>query len=52
MPPRRGRSPNRSSTSSSKRCGSAALIVETGVFGADMHVALVNDGPVTVMLEI
>jgi D-aminoacyl-tRNA deacylase len=25
--------------------------VETGVFGADMQVALVNDGPVTVMLE-
>jgi D-tyrosyl-tRNA(Tyr) deacylase len=26
--------------------------VETGVFGAHMQVALVNDGPVTVMLEI
>lgn len=26
--------------------------VETGVFGADMQVALVNDGPITVMLEI
>lgn len=26
--------------------------VETGVFGAHMDVALVNDGPVTVMLEI
>jgi D-aminoacyl-tRNA deacylase len=25
--------------------------VETGVFGADMQVALVNDGPVTVMLD-
>ena len=25
--------------------------VETGVFGAHMHVALVNDGPVTLMLE-
>ena len=25
--------------------------VETGVFGADMQVALVNDGPVTVLLE-
>lgn len=25
--------------------------VETGVFGADMQVALVNDGPVTLMLE-
>jgi D-tyrosyl-tRNA(Tyr) deacylase len=26
--------------------------VETGVFGADMKVELVNDGPVTVLLEI
>ena len=26
--------------------------VATGVFGADMAVALVNDGPVTVMLEL
>ena len=26
--------------------------VETGVFGADMKVSLVNDGPVTVLLEL
>lgn len=26
--------------------------VETGVFGADMKVALVNDGPVTIILEL
>jgi D-tyrosyl-tRNA(Tyr) deacylase len=26
--------------------------VETGVFGADMRVELVNDGPVTLMLEV
>ena len=26
--------------------------VETGVYGADMKVALVNDGPVTVQLEL
>ena len=26
--------------------------VETGVFGADMQVALVNDGPVTITLEV
>ena len=26
--------------------------VETGVFGADMSVELVNDGPVTVLLEL
>ena len=25
--------------------------VETGIFGADMQVSLVNDGPVTIMLE-
>lgn len=27
------------------------LHVETGIFGADMKVALVNDGPVTIVLE-
>jgi D-tyrosyl-tRNA(Tyr) deacylase len=27
------------------------ITVETGVFGANMQVALVNDGPVTVILE-
>jgi D-aminoacyl-tRNA deacylase len=27
-------------------------VVETGVFGADMRVELVNDGPVTVLLEL
>ena len=27
------------------------LPVQTGLFGADMHVELVNDGPVTLMLE-
>lgn len=26
--------------------------VETGIFGADMEVALVNDGPITVILEM
>lgn len=30
----------------------AGLPVETGVFGAHMHVELENDGPVTVMLEL
>ena len=25
--------------------------VETGIFGADMEVSLVNDGPITIMLE-
>ena len=28
-----------------------ALPVQTGEFGAEMHVELVNDGPVTLMLE-
>lgn len=27
-------------------------VVETGVFGADMKVSLVNDGPFTVLLEV
>jgi len=26
--------------------------VQTGVFGADMKVSLVNDGPVTIILEL
>ena len=25
--------------------------VETGIFGAEMKVELINDGPVTIMLE-
>ncbi|MFO1121812.1 MAG: D-aminoacyl-tRNA deacylase [Hyphomicrobiales bacterium] len=29
----------------------AGLTVETGVFGADMKVSLVNDGPVTIWLD-
>ena len=31
---------------------SSGLKVETGIFGADMKVSLVNDGPVTFLLEI
>ncbi len=31
--------------------GEKGIKVETGVFGADMKVELLNDGPVTVMLE-
>jgi D-tyrosyl-tRNA(Tyr) deacylase len=30
----------------------SGLTVETGEFGADMKVSLVNDGPVTILLEI
>ena len=29
----------------------AALPVETGEFGADMQVSLINDGPVTILLD-
>ncbi len=32
-------------------CKGEGLKVETGVFGAEMEVLIVNDGPVTVMLE-
>lgn len=30
---------------------SSGLLIQTGSFGADMKVSLVNDGPVTVMLD-
>ncbi len=30
----------------------SGLKVETGIFGADMKVSLINDGPVTVALEL
>ena len=33
------------------RCRASGLPVATGVFGADMQVALVNDGPVTIGLD-
>ena len=29
----------------------AGIMVETGIFGAAMKVSLINDGPVTLMLE-
>ena len=32
-------------------CRNAGFLVETGEFGADMQVASVNDGPVTILLE-
>ena len=34
-----------------EECKKQVRIVETGVFGADMNVGLVNDGPVTIILE-
>lgn len=33
-------------------CRSRGFVVETGVFGADMQVESVNDGPVTICFEI
>lgn len=34
-----------------KKLNDAGVHTETGIFGADMHVSLINDGPVTIMLE-
>ena len=34
-----------------KKCQSEGIKVQKGVFGADMKVNLLNDGPVTIMLE-
>ncbi len=34
-----------------KKLREQGIIVETGVFGADMKVSITNDGPVTIMLE-
>lgn len=34
-----------------KKLREQGIIVETGVFGADMKVNITNDGPVTIMLE-
>ena len=59
---RKGRRPSWSAAAPGRVAGSLvdALVaslrdrgaqVETGVFGADMAVSLVNDGPVTVLLE-
>ncbi len=33
------------------QCRRSIPVVETGVFGADMKVSLVNDGPFTIMLD-
>ena len=34
-----------------ERCRKEVKNVETGIFGVDMKVSLLNDGPVTIMLE-
>ena len=34
-----------------KECNKEIDVVQTGIFGAHMEVALINDGPFTVVLE-
>lgn len=34
-----------------QKCKDSNINVQTGLFGADMKVTLLNDGPVTIMLE-
>ena len=34
-----------------KKCEQEVIHVEKGIFGADMKVSLINDGPVTIILE-
>ena len=34
-----------------QQCKASGLPVETGTFGADMQVSLVNDGPVTIWMD-
>ena len=34
-----------------EECRKQISVVETGVFGADMKVSLLNDGPVTIIIE-
>ena len=50
-PPHRARSPSRCTTRSAPSWPTLGAHVERGVFGADMRVESVNDGPFTVLLE-
>ena len=34
-----------------KKCRESGFVTETGIFGADMKVRLVNDGPFTIVLD-
>lgn len=34
-----------------KKCEAENIHVEKGIFGADMKVSLINDGPVTILME-
>ena len=49
--PRRPSSPNGSTSGSRRRCASLGVEVATGLFGAEMAVELVNDGPFTIWLD-
>ena len=49
--PRRPRSRSRSTNASVTRSRTRASASRTGVFGARMEVSLVNDGPVTIVLD-
>ena len=45
-------SPSRCTNTSVDALRAEVCHVETGVFGARMEVALVNDGPVTIVLDV
>ena len=34
-----------------KKCAEKDIVVQKGIFGADMKVSLLNDGPVTIIME-
>ena len=34
-----------------KKCEEYGILVQKGIFGADMKVSIINDGPVTIILE-
>ena len=34
-----------------EECKKTGIVVQTGIFAADMKVSLINDGPVTIILE-
>ena len=46
-----GPSPSRCTTRSARALADLGATVERGVFGADMQVSSVNDGPITMILE-
>ena len=49
--PRRPSRPSRSTSGSAPSSAALGVPVETGVFGAKMELELVNDGPVTIVLD-